>query len=313
MKKETIDKINKKYNINYGHTQVLVLKNIFKKYKNAQSFRQFLLGMIDRLSVNNCVISDFYELKQIQLNSLTFCKPSVMNEERFIIYYGKVKGKKLYKEKCYKQGVSFRDPEIQRQNSLKFQAKRKQNPEKYNNLYENQIGYWIKRGYSEEEQKNKVSERQRTFTLEKCIEKHGKEMGTNIWRQRQDKWQNTLNSKSPEEIKRINMLKSNGTGNILDKNTQCKLYYIKFYNDEIEFWKVGITTQDVFGGRFDKHDVLATKYNLNADLIRVIEFDNVYEAYDAEQQVLLQNTENRIIVNYNGFNSTECFSKNVLG
>lgn len=42
----------------------------------------------------------------------------------------------------------------------------------------NQVKYWVNKGYSEDEAKQKVSERQRTFTLEKCIEKYGEEEGT---------------------------------------------------------------------------------------------------------------------------------------
>lgn len=48
--------------------------------------------------------------------------------------------------------------------------------------------YWTKLGYSEAEAKEKLSERQRTFTLEKCISKYGKEEGTKRWKQRQEKW-----------------------------------------------------------------------------------------------------------------------------
>lgn len=56
----------------------------------------------------------------------------------------------------------------------------------------NQIEYWIKKGYSEEEAKEKVSERQRTFTLEKCIEKYGLEDGYKRWKERQEKWKKSL-------------------------------------------------------------------------------------------------------------------------
>lgn len=52
----------------------------------------------------------------------------------------------------------------------------------------NQVEYWIKKGFSEEEAKMKVSERQRTFTLEKCIEKYGEEEGIKRWQNRQKKW-----------------------------------------------------------------------------------------------------------------------------
>ena len=52
----------------------------------------------------------------------------------------------------------------------------------------NQIKYWIKKGYSEEEAKQKVSERQSTFTLEKCIAKYGEEEGIRRYTERQTKW-----------------------------------------------------------------------------------------------------------------------------
>lgn len=52
----------------------------------------------------------------------------------------------------------------------------------------NQVKYWIKKGYSEEDAKQKVSERQSTFTLEKCIAKYGEEEGTRRYTERQTKW-----------------------------------------------------------------------------------------------------------------------------
>lgn len=55
----------------------------------------------------------------------------------------------------------------------------------------NTIIYWTNLGYSEEEAKVKVSQRQTTFSLEKCIEKYGEEEGTKRWVARQDKWHNS--------------------------------------------------------------------------------------------------------------------------
>lgn len=48
--------------------------------------------------------------------------------------------------------------------------------------------YWLLRGFSEDEAKQKVSERQATFTLEKCIIKYGEKEGRNRWIERQKKW-----------------------------------------------------------------------------------------------------------------------------
>lgn len=70
------------------------------------------------------------------------------------------------------------------------------------------IEYWIKQGYSKNEAKEKLKERQSTFSLEKCIQKHGEIDGKEIWKQRQEKWQNTLKSKTPEEIEKINRMKT---------------------------------------------------------------------------------------------------------
>ena len=52
----------------------------------------------------------------------------------------------------------------------------------------NQVKYWVNKGYSEDEAKQKVSERQRTFTLEKCIAKYGEEDGIKRYTERQTKW-----------------------------------------------------------------------------------------------------------------------------
>lgn len=56
------------------------------------------------------------------------------------------------------------------------------------------LQYYTNKGYSLEESKNLLKERQTTFSLEKCIEKYGKLEGINIFNNRQSKWQDTLNT-----------------------------------------------------------------------------------------------------------------------
>lgn len=51
-----------------------------------------------------------------------------------------------------------------------------------------QLNYWVKKGYSEEEAKKLQSERQTTFTLEKCIEKYGEIEGKKRFEERQRVW-----------------------------------------------------------------------------------------------------------------------------
>lgn len=71
----------------------------------------------------------------------------------------------------------------------------------------NQLIYWLEQGYDETTAKKKLKERQTTFSLEKCIEKFGKEDGEKRFKERQEKWQQTLNNKPIEEIQRINKAK----------------------------------------------------------------------------------------------------------
>lgn len=75
----------------------------------------------------------------------------------------------------------------------------------------NEIQSWIDKGFTEEEAKMKVKERQTTFSLEICIEKYGEEEGKKRWAERQAKWLDSLDSLSDEEKIRINKSKlSNG-------------------------------------------------------------------------------------------------------
>lgn len=54
------------------------------------------------------------------------------------------------------------------------------------------LEYWVNKGYSLEEAKVKRSERQQTFSKEKCIEKYGEEDGLKRFTERQNKWQKSL-------------------------------------------------------------------------------------------------------------------------
>lgn len=56
------------------------------------------------------------------------------------------------------------------------------------------IQYWLNKGYNESEAKIKLSERQRTFSKEKCIEKYGEIEGLKKFTERQNKWFKSLSS-----------------------------------------------------------------------------------------------------------------------
>jgi len=85
----------------------------------------------------------------------------------------------------------------------------------YNKFYlsrqPTRIEYYLEKGFSENEAKEIISKNQKTFSLDKCIEKYGEE-GKLIWEARQKKWQDTLNSKSDEEKLEINIKKTRRCG-----------------------------------------------------------------------------------------------------
>ena len=90
----------------------------------------------------------------------------LMNTERaFIIKYGDEDGVKLFRDKKVNEGI-------------------------YNSV--RRVEYWVKKGFTIEESKIKVSGVQNTFSLKKFVEKNGDEEGKKIFTERQKKWQESL-------------------------------------------------------------------------------------------------------------------------
>jgi hypothetical protein len=179
-----------------------------------------------------------------------------------------------------------------------------------NRQYNTKIDYYINKGYSETEAKALLKERQTTFSLKKCIKEYGEEEGTKLWKERQEKWQNTLKSKSQDELDDINKRKSSGIGRYLDRNIPGMLYYIHFYTDQIEFWKIGITSRTI-NERFNI-SLLENKHNIHCDVLFVNKYKTIQQAYEEEQYILNTFNKNRIMINIDGFYTTEAFDKNVL-
>jgi len=59
-----------------------------------------------------------------------------------------------------------------------------------NRTYTTTLEYYINKGFSEDEAKIILKDRQNTFSLEKCIKKYGNEEGFKKWKERQEKWLN---------------------------------------------------------------------------------------------------------------------------
>lgn len=109
----------------------------------------------------------------------------------------------------------------------------------------NQKEYWMKRGYSEREAIKKISELQVKFSKDICVEKYGEEKGIEVWKERQEKWQESLKSKPQEEIERINRAKMNN-GRGYSKISQ------KMFWEIMEKIKDKIDINDVFFATLNK-------------------------------------------------------------
>jgi hypothetical protein len=107
----------------------------------------------------------------------------------------------------------------------------KRNPNYFKNAKRpNQIQYWLNKGFSEEESKQFVKERQKTFTLEKCIAKYGEELGIKKYNDRNSKWSAKIESKykNGEFSKKPKSINSTRISNI-SKTVIDEL--LKFYPD----------------------------------------------------------------------------------
>lgn len=110
-------------------------------------------------------------------------------------------------------------------------------PEKMNT----KIEFWLDKGYSKKDANQKLKERQKTFTLEKCIQKYGKNEGTKKYNERQKKWITSLLKNN--NIDELNHKKGNNGLNKIKKLEE----FIDFYG-ELEgkkrfadrYWKIKI-------------------------------------------------------------------------
>jgi hypothetical protein len=109
---------------------------------------------------------DFYTIEEAKYKVKTFRK---LNKEYWI-------------ERGYSEYSSINMViEYQKENSKKFIAKILENPEKYNNRTQTQIGYWVKLGYSKEESLLKVKERQDRTSLKYLLSKYDQNEANKIY------------------------------------------------------------------------------------------------------------------------------------
>lgn len=99
-----------------------------------------------------------------------------------------------------------------------------------NRSYNTQLEHYLNKGYSQEEAYIKLKERQSTFSLEKCINKYGEEIGYIKYAERQQKWLKHL----------YENFQSNGDGR--SKQSQFAKYLIK---EICEYFNIQIPKKNI--------------------------------------------------------------------
>ena len=150
--------------------------------------------------------------------------------------------------------------EYQKENSTKYieKWKNKKDTYKYKKQRNVNIEYYLDKGFSIIDSKNMLKERQTTFTLEKCIIKHGLDKGTEVYNKRQKEWSKKMFNE--------NTCMSTGRSMIADKFVE---ELIKEINNET------ITNQFLYGNNekfiYDNIEKKGKRYDLCYDK-KIIEF-----------------------------------------
>jgi very-short-patch-repair endonuclease len=140
------------------------------------------------------------------------------------------------------------------------------------------IEYYLDKGYSEEESIELLRERQRTFTLEKCIEKYGEEKGRNRWLKRQEKWLSSYKKVNYSNISQELFISI--YNELLNLGFTNKVYFAKLDENN----KIHNTNRN-FEYRLKLKDSYILPDFFIPDLKLIIEFDGTYYHRD--------NTENK--------------------
>jgi hypothetical protein len=136
----------------------------------------------------------------------------------FVEKYGVEKGTILYEEKNKKIGKASAKKNLQGYIALHGKEKGKLLWENYCESCKRGKEFFQKKYGTQGEDKWKDWKSKIGFSLEKAIEKYGKEEGYKRWKERQERWLSTLDSKHSKEKMRINKLKAQTLENFIRRH-----------------------------------------------------------------------------------------------
>lgn len=166
------------------------------------------------------------------------------------------------------------------------------------------LEYWLKKGYNEEEGKKKLSERQSTFSLKKCIIKYGEVEGKKRFTERQIKWQKTLykNGKLKSGYSEVSQELFYKLIEGVEINEYNYLLFAKkggefVLNDDNEFYRYDFT--DLKNKRIIEYN--GDDYHGNPNKYNADDFPNPFRKDLTAKDIWNKDKKKEIIANNNGF------------
>jgi len=168
----------------------------------------------------------------------------------------------------------------------KMKKTKRNNPQNENTKLE----YYTSKGHFTEEAEKLLSERQSTFSLDKCIEKYGEEKGRKKWLERQEKWHKNFKKSNFSKISQELFW------NVIEKIENLENIYFAQLSENKE--------KDISGTNNEyklKLEKLILPDFLDLEQKKIIEFDGVYWHGEVGRGNKKREAERDNILQKNGF------------
>lgn len=146
--------------------------------------------------------------------------------------------------------------------------------------------FWIKKGFSEQEAKEKVRGIQVTNGLNYYINKFGFEEGSKKYNERINRWVESLNSKSIEEKKKINLKKSHSVEGYIARGfskEEAKIKAYEYWNGRNAYSNISQKCFDMVLDRLGENDLYFKTKNYEKQF-----YGKCVDFYDKKSQIVIE-------------------------